>query len=79
MFGRRFIGLYFKNGAVCFSKFQMKDENSRSGAFSGQWLSMPAGVSPHSKKPLSEAPETMPSEHANPCDQMRFWKLYTGG
>ena len=39
---------------------------------------MPARVCPHLEKPLSEAPETPPSGHANPCDQMRFWKPNIG-
>ena len=78
MFGLRFIVLCFKNGAVCFSKFQMQDENSRSGGFSGQWSGMPTRAYPHLEKPLSEASETPPSGHANPCDQMRYWKPNIG-
>ena len=35
---------------------------------------MPARVCPHLEKPLSEAPETPPSGHETPCDQMRLWK-----
>ena len=39
---------------------------------------MPARVCTHLEKSLSEAPETPPSGHATPCDQMRFWKPNIG-